>query len=155
ADVTTLDGQKLNGDLVSIDEKAVVIKTASGEVTTPVPRMLVVELPGAATPAKMPDKYFDVELIDGSLFHCQQFRLKGKNAELVILPNKKLTVPMTSVLYILADAQDVAIQKEWQTIMEDRGRIDRFFVRKGNRLDGLEGTFGDADANGKNISFSK
>src|SRR5262249_33874909 len=34
-----------------------------------------------------------------------------------------------------------------------RGKRDRFFLRKDSRLDGLEGTFGDADPDGKQIAF--
>jgi hypothetical protein len=152
ADVTTLDGQKYSGELVSIDDRVVVIKTASGQETTPVPRMLVVELP--ATGIKMPEKYIDVELVDGSLFHCQQFTLRGKNVDLVLLPNKKLTVPMSAVLYVLLDAQDANTQKQWQEIVADRGKSDRFFVRRDARLDGLDGTFGEADPNGTTIEFT-
>ncbi|HLW66174.1 MAG TPA: NPCBM/NEW2 domain-containing protein [Gemmataceae bacterium] len=151
AEITTLDGKKYSGDLVRIDEAAVVVKTGSGEESTPVPRMLVVET--GATFGKPPDKFIDVELVDGSLLHCKQLTLRGKQVELVILPEKKLTLPMEKVLYILVDAQDQKTQKEWQEILADKGKRDRFYVRKDDRLDGLDGTFGDADADGKFITF--
>ena len=151
AEITTLDGKKLSGELVRIDEAAVVVKTGNGEESTPVPRMLVIET--GATLGKPPDKFIDVELIDGSLFHCKQFTLHGKQVDIVVLPEKKLRLPMEKVLYILVDAQDQKTQKEWQEILADKGKRDRFFVRKDDRLDGLEGTFGDADADSKTITF--
>lgn len=153
ADLTTLKGKKLSGDLVSIDDKAVVIKSGGGEVSTPLPEILqlILQTPSAA---KMPEKYVDIELIDGTLLHCSKFTLKGKQVELTVLPDWKLTVPMRSLFYILTDAQDPAKRKEWDTITSERTKSDRYFVRQNNRLDGLEGTFGDGSDDGKQIAFT-
>ena len=154
ADLNTLKGKKVTGELVAVNDQTIVLKTATGEVATPVPEAMVLQL--AATPeVKFPDKYTDVELIDGTLFHCKSFLLqdKGKTLELVALPDKKITLPLSKVAYVLTDAQDPKIQREWQEIFADRGKRDRFFVRQGDRLDGLEGTFGEADAAGKSIQF--
>ena len=152
AELTTLKGKKVSGDLVSADEKTVVIKTADGNVSTPVPEILAVEL-NQKPEVKFPEKYVDVELTDGTLFHCKQFALRGKNIELTVLPEFKLTLPTRNVVYILNDAQDPKLQKEWQNILAERGRTDRFAMRRDDRLDGLEGTFGDADEKGEYIPF--
>jgi len=152
AELNTLKGKKIAGDLVSADDKTIVIKTAGGDVATPVPEAMQLTLSTAPAP-KFPEKYIDVELIDGSLLHCAAFSLKGKQVELTILPNVKLTIPMSVVAYILNDAQDAKTQKEWQEVIADRGKRDRFFVHKDNRMDGLDGTFGDADPDGKQITF--
>ena len=40
AELNTLKGKKITGDLVSADEKVIVIKTASGEVITPLPEAM-------------------------------------------------------------------------------------------------------------------
>src|SRR5258706_12111658 len=103
ADLNTLKGKKLTGELVSADDQAIVIKTAAGNVATPVPEALQLTLP--ATPAKMPDKYTDVELIDGSLFHCKSFSFKGKTLVLEVLPGTARSIPMEKVAYVLTDAQ--------------------------------------------------
>jgi hypothetical protein len=152
AELNTLKGKKISGELVSADDKAIVIKTSGGDVATPVPEAMQLQL-SSQTALKLPDKYIDVELIDGTLFHCAGFTLKGKQVELTVVPQMKLTVPMSVVAFILMDAQDPRTQKEWQEVIADRGKRDRFFVRKDNRLDGLDGTFGDADAAGKQIDF--
>ena len=151
ADLNTLKGKKLTGDLVSMDDQSIVIKTATGNVSTPVPDALQLTL--AAATAKMPDKYIDVELIDGTLFHCSAYTFKGKTLVLTVLPGMTRSIPMEKVAYILTDAQDPNTRKEFDTIFTDRGRRDRFFLRKDNRLDGLEGTFGDASDDGKTIAF--
>ena len=95
ADLTTLKGKKHSGELVSIDDKAVVIKTAEGEVSTPLPEILQLTLQ-APPQVKFPDKFIDVELIDGTLLHCSGFSLKAKEVQLTVLPDWKLTVPMKS-----------------------------------------------------------
>src|SRR6516162_8676930 len=152
AELNTLKGKKLTGDLVAVTDQVIVLKTATGDVSTPLPEAMQLQL--AAPPeVKLPDKYTDVELIDGTLFHCKSFLLKGKTIEFVALPDKKITLPLAKVAYILTDAQDPKMQKEWGEIFADRGKRDRFFLRKDDRLDGLEGTFGDADADGKSIPF--
>ncbi|MFL5339516.1 MAG: NPCBM/NEW2 domain-containing protein [Gemmataceae bacterium] len=152
AELNTLKGKKITGELVSVNDQAIVLKTATGEVTTPLPEAMVLQLSAAAEP-KLPEKYTDVELIDGTLFHCKSFVLtdKGKSIELTALPDKKIKLPLAKVAYILNDAQDPQVQREWQDIFADRGKQDRFFLRQGNRLDGLPGTFGEADD--KSIHF--
>lgn len=152
AELTTLKGKKVSGELVSADANSVVIKTAEGNVPTPVPEILTIDLESKAE-VKYPEKYIDVELVDGTLFHCKQFKLSGKSIELVALPDFKLTLPLRKVAYILTDAQDAKLQKEWQNILSERGRGDRYFVRREDRLDGLEGVFGEADAEGRSIPF--
>ena len=80
--------------------------------------------------------------------------MSGKQLQLVVLPDIKLSLPTSSVSYILIDAQNPATRKEWDAIVSERTKSDRFFVRQNNRLDGLEGTFGDASADGKEIDFT-
>ncbi len=153
ADLSTLKGKKYTGDFVSIDDKAVVIKTVEGDVATPLPEILQL-IVQAAPAVKIPDRYIDVELIDGSLLHCSQVTLKAKQVELTMLGNTQLTVPMSAVFYVLNDAHDAGTRREWDGIVSERAKSDRFFVRQNNRLDGLEGTFGDASADGKQIDFT-
>jgi hypothetical protein len=150
-ELNTLKGKKLTGQLVSADGQAIVIKTEAGEVATPLPEALQLTL--STTPAKMPDKYLDVELIDGSLFHCTSFSFKGKTLVVNVLPGITRSIPMEKVAYILNDAQDPNTRNEWDKIFADRGRSDRFFIRNNNQLDGKAGTFGEANAAGTTITF--
>jgi hypothetical protein len=152
-DLTTLKGKKITGDLVAADDKVVTIRAGDGNVVTPVPEIFSVDFP-AKSEMKLPDKYISVELVDGTMFNCHGFKLSGKSVELSIVQGLRITVPMSAVAYILTDAQDPKIQREWQRVLSDRGRMDRYFVRRDDRLDGLEGTFGEADAKGEVIPFT-
>src|SRR5262249_4479431 len=153
ADLSTLKGAKHSGDLVGLDENAVVIRAGGSDVTTPVPEILQLVLKDAAA-TKLPAKYIDVELIDGTLFHCSAVALKGKKADLALTSGMRLSLDLTSISYILNEAQEEATRKEFGNILAERIKSDRYFVRKDSRLDGLEGTFGDAPADGKTIGFT-
>jgi hypothetical protein len=153
ADLSTLKGAKHSGELVSIDEGAVVIRSGGSDVSTPVPEIMQLMLKDAAA-AKLPAKYIDVELIDGTLFHCAAVALKGKKADLALTSGLRLNLDLTSLAYVLNDAQDEAVRKEFGNIVAERVKSDRYFVRKDSRLDGLEGTFGDAAGDGKTMAFT-
>jgi hypothetical protein len=154
ADLSTLKGGKFSGDLVSVDDKAVVIRSGDKDVTTPLPEILQLVLRDAAT-TKLPEKYVDVELVDGTLFHCSAVALKGKKADLALTSGMRLTVDLGVVVYVLNGAQDEPTRKEFGNIVAERVKSDRYFVHNSGRLDGLEGTFGDAAADGKTIAFTQ
>src|ERR687884_104200 len=92
--------------------------------------------------------YYDVELTDGTVLHCAEVVLQGKNAELTVLPELKVTVPLTSVFTILRDAQDAKNRDDWQKFLAQRGRLDMAVVRDGEKLSGLDGTFGNGVGDG-------
>jgi NPCBM/NEW2 domain len=155
ADLQTLAGKKVTGDLVSVDDKAVVIKTPAGDVRTPLADLLEINFSNA--PAQLPGKYNLVELTDGTLLHCADFKIKGKELEMTVLPDLPVKVPLPSVFYVLRNAQEPKIKQQWQSILAERGKRDVFYLLKktdqGDKLDGLDGTFGDADAQGERIEF--
>ena len=95
ADVQTLTGKRYTGDLASLDKHGLVLRTAAGDVRVPVADVLAVDLPGPETPPK--GGWFDVELTDGSVLHCPRVALKGKTAELTVLPDLQVTVPLSAV----------------------------------------------------------
>lgn len=152
ADVQTLSGKKLSGDMVGLDKQAIVLKTSSGEVRHPLADVLQIDLPSPEVPPK--SGWFDVELSDGSVLHCSQVLLKGKSAELTVLPDLPLTVPLSAVFSILRDAHDPAVKALWQKFLPTRGRLDTVVVTSGDKFDGLGGTFGDGTPAGDGIEFT-
>jgi len=152
ADVQTLSGKKLSGELVGLDKQTVVLQTAAGEVRHPVADVLRIDLPGGEAPAK--GGWYDVELSDGTTLHCSQVLLKGKNAELTVLPALPLTVPLAAVFTVLRDAHDPAVKADFQKFLRTRGALDTVVVRSGDKLDGLGGTFGDGTPAGDAIEFT-
>jgi NPCBM/NEW2 domain len=153
AELHTLTGKTISGDLVKASEKEVVLSTSSGRVATPVSEILQIDFQREASlPAGA--KYTDVELIDGSLLHCSRFVLKGKQAELKLAgADLPLTIPIGTISYVLNDAQEQATRQQWQEkFVGKKGNQDVLVVKREGVLNGVEGTLGDANDKGE-ITF--
>jgi hypothetical protein len=144
-ELQTLSGKVLTGEVVSLSEKEVVFKTATGQVTTPVNDILQIELQREGTLAAGL-KYTDIELADGSVLHCTQFAIKGKDVEVTLAAsNIKAKVALGSIASFLNEANDAAVRKEWQEkIVSKRGNQDVLAVKVNDVVNGLDGTFGDS-----------
>ena len=121
AELRTLSGKSITGELVGLNGKEVVIRGEGGSpVATPLTDVMALELqPAAALPANV--KVTLVALTDGSVLYCSQLRPKGKQAELTLASAEDparnplvLTVPLAAVSYFFNDAQDPAVRQEWQ-----------------------------------------
>jgi hypothetical protein len=149
-EVRTLAGQTTKGTLETINDKEVVVS-----VQGPIALAQVVDLTFPENPATNPDgKFSDVELVDGSLLHCNQVTLKGKNVELRLVSGQEIKdLPLAVISYVLNDAQDVNVRNQWQGFLTKRGNRDLVAIKsKGGVVNPLDGTFGDPDNEGK-IAF--
>src|SRR5262249_11003508 len=89
AELQTLKGEKMTGEVVSISDKEVVFDKGTEKVTVPILQVLHIDY---NPPGKLPanSEYSDVELTDGTLFHCSKVTLKGKNVEVTLLSGQEL-----------------------------------------------------------------
>jgi hypothetical protein len=154
AELRSLAGKSVTGELAALDDKEVVLKGDGGPVATKVDDVIEVKLrePG---PLPAGTKYSDVELTDGSLLHCSQVLIKGKQVELTVLPDLKVTVPLSAVSYVLNGAQDAKVREEWQQLLAKKGNRDILAIRAEDVLNQVEGTFGDGDDKGERIEFER
>src|SRR5262249_52982639 len=104
----TLAGKKIEGELVSISDKEIVVRAKEGPVITPVLAVLDLELQSSTAPAE--PKFTDVMLIDGTLLHCLQFGLKGKQVEVKLVGGAEVKLPLETVSYVLNNAQDSKVR---------------------------------------------
>jgi hypothetical protein len=111
---------------------------------------LQLELPPTEPPPK--GAHTVVELTDGSVLHCSAVEAKGNALELTVIPDLKVSVPMTSVFTLLRDAHDPKVRQDWQDFLTKRGRLDMVVIRSDDKLNGLEGTFG--NGTGDAIEFT-
>jgi hypothetical protein len=141
ADLQTLTGKQVSGELVGLDKQAAVIRTAGGDtVRVPVGDLLQITLPAGDPPPR--GAHAAVELTDGSVLLCSAVAIKGGSVELTVIPDTKVTVPLTGIFTILRDAHDPKIRQEWGDFLAKRGQLDMVVVRSDDKLNGLEGTFG-------------
>lgn len=157
-ELTTLAGKKVVGELVKAEVAGIVMQTPSGPVSTPPTEAAALDF-GVAQKDISAAKFIDVELLDGSLLHCTSFAVKGSNAEVALLTldgtlGTTLKIPVASIYYMVRDANEPKNRLDFQTLVRNRGRRDILVYRGDTKLDGSEGTFGEADADGKSISFT-
>src|SRR5438309_11731091 len=91
--VRTLSGATLEGELVGISDKEVVLRINEMPSATPIAAVLEITLP-ALPPLDQEGKITDIELVDGTLFHCSMFNLKGKEVEFKTLLGQSIKVPL-------------------------------------------------------------
>ena len=173
AELATLDGKKLTGEIVGISGNELTFKSPAGEekflvttiasvVTGPAPKALDTGM-----------KHATVELTDGSLFRCSEVAIKGDAVELKLLSPgptgptamspRTLTIPMRPALYAInREAGDLKLDQDFRNLLRARSTHDRFvFKRKGATEQGKEiqlldvstGTFGPGDADAGTIQF--
>jgi NPCBM/NEW2 domain len=157
ADVATLSGKKLTGEVISVDSKSVRLKAADGDQTIPITDLVMVDL-GNGMKDLGTAPYILVELIDGTQLLCRDFKIRGKDTTLTLLGDGKgkgasVSVPNATLFYILRDAQDAKNRLDFQSILSKRGKRDQLVFKRGDQLDALEGTFGDGDDEGTKIDF--
>lgn len=153
ADVTTLKGEKLVGDLIALNDRELVLRVEGREQVVPLADLLAIQLrdPGSAS---LPKQFIDVELVDGSMLRGSAAIIKGKKLHLVLVDGREMTIDVPRIAYVLNNAQDPIVRKAFDAVYAERVKSDRFFVRRDSRLDGLEGTFGDGSEDGKSIAFT-
>jgi hypothetical protein len=151
--VRTLNGKTEAGELVSVSNKEVVVRTKAGAIATPIAE--VVELAMGGTPNPLPDtRYSDVELLDGSLLHCSRVAIKGDQVELRLVSEQDIKVPLKAVGWVLNDAHDPKARDEWRGLIARRGNLDLLGVRDTEgKTNMVEGTFGSGGSDGTTIDF--
>jgi hypothetical protein len=156
ADLRTLKGDTISGDVVSLTDKEVVILRSGERVTTPLTQVLQIDYNPRGKPPT--DAFADVELTDGSLLHCSKFNITGKEITLSLLAGQDVRVPLTAVSNILNQAHLERNRGEWDARLADRKakmkRRDALAIRKDDVLNTLDGTLGDGDDKGETIAFT-
>lgn len=154
AELRTLSGKTMTGEPVGADEQQLIFRTESGNVPVPFAEILQVELIKQNELKPLPKETFiDVELSDGSLLHCRSVELKVAAVAVELLAGPKVRFPLSAVSWILNQAEDSTVQKEWQDILTKRGNRDLLAIRAGENINKLEGTLGEADDKGETIEF--
>ena len=155
AELRTLKGETVSGEVVRVTDKEVVIAAGGRQVVTPL--ALVLQLNYTTGGGKLPAEYADVELTDGSLLHCKAFTIKGKEVELTLGLDgpgaAALRLPLTAVANVLAEAHNEKYRRDWNDRVAKKQRRDQVAVRKEGVVNVVPGTLGEADADGKAIEF--
>ncbi|SRR5579875_759614 len=152
AELHTLKGNILKGELENITDKEIVLRQNGKSSATPLAEVLKLDFPAVA-PVKLEGTYSDIELTDGSRLHCKEWTIKAKQVELTTLAGQQIKLPLEAVSNILNDAQEEKYRKDWAERLARKRRRDMAVLIRDGTINAVEGTFGDADAEGKGIAF--
>jgi hypothetical protein len=161
AELTTLDGKKLTGEIVSITGSDLTFKPATGgEEKLLVTTIAAITTGQNAKGVESGKKHTVVELTDGSVFRCQSIAVKGKMLEMKLMGASPRTVTVLlrddeggAVFSVNREAGDLKLDQDFRNILRNRRKAYDVWVKKGKSdagdakefLDAVEGTFGDGD----------
>jgi hypothetical protein len=157
AELVTLDNKKATGEISGFTADGVKFKSGGMEQVYEYTKLeSITIIPNAGDPA-LGAKGIEVELIDGTLFHCTDFRIKNKTAILTLAakagPGKTVEFPANHILYMIRDVSDPKLNQAFRNHLRKRGRVDLWIIKGTDTLDAVEGTFGDGDDKGEIITF--
>ncbi|MCI0639997.1 MAG: NPCBM/NEW2 domain-containing protein [Gemmataceae bacterium] len=153
-ELRTLGGKQISGTLTSITDTEVILKTADGEVKTPLSQILALDVRKAKDIA--PDaKVSAVRLLDDTVLQCQSVKFLGNDVALSLYSGVTLKLPLQNVVWILHDAQDAAIKKRFDEMLAEKVRRDRIVILREGVLNSLDGTLGEVDAKGTTVQFKR
>jgi hypothetical protein len=153
AELQTLKGEKITGDVVRINDKEIVLKHGGKEVATPAVQVLYLTFPANA-PVRLEDKYIDVELTDGTLLHCKEALIKGDQIEMRMLAGQEVKLPLKGISNILYNAHDENHRRDWTERVGRKRRQDILALLKEGVVNPLSGTLGNGDEAGTHIDFT-
>jgi hypothetical protein len=148
----TLKGDVLKGDLENITDQEIVLKEGGKTTAMPLADVLKLDFP-SVTLVKLEGRYSDLELTDGSRLHCKEWTIREKQVELKTMAGQEIKVPLSAVANILNDAQEEKYRKDWAERLSRKRRRDIAVLLKNDVPNPIEGTFGEADSEGKGIEF--
>jgi hypothetical protein len=152
AELQTLKGDKITGDVVRISDKEIVLSSGGKEVSTPVPQVLRLEFPDHAR-VRIEDAFADIELTDGTLLHCKEFKIKGKQVEATTVSGLSVKFPLSAVANLVNGAQDDKVRKEWTERIRKKYKKDILAVLREGIVNPVDGTIGEGSEDGKEINF--
>jgi hypothetical protein len=153
----TLTDTPVSGELVGVNAKSVIFKVAGNKVETPLDQVLSVDIAPApkAPPAEKDAEYIDVELTDGTLLHCGQFAIKGKEVQLTLLSGQAVKFPLADLRWYLTEAHDRTFREDWERYLAKKTNFDQLIVNAGPTiLDSAQVTIIAVDEKGENVDFT-
>jgi hypothetical protein len=149
-----LKGDKLKGNLVSLNDKEIVLQVDGKPQITPTEQTLQLDFGPIAS--LKDQKYTEVQLVDGSLLRCTNLAFKGKEITVTLLSGQAVKVPMSSIGQIMNEANDLKLATEWKSLFAGKKRSYDVVVARTSAggLNQLEGTFYEASEDGKQIEFT-
>jgi hypothetical protein len=160
ADLSTLAGKKYKGDLVSVDANVLTFRTEVGPVGVAVKEVFAVDFGHRVEAPAKGTAYAEIELTDGSVIRCADFKIRKKAVEPKLLHANgpeapKVELGMESLFTVLRGADDAKNREDWKRIVALRGKRDQFVIKRDDGFEPAPGTVIEGDADGDAVTFER
>jgi len=161
AEVITLDGKKLTGDLLAVEKERLILRVGQAQVPVPNNTIQAVDW-GRAVPAEPKGtKYHEIELTDGSTLRVSRFSIKQRQVECEPLegpegvPPPRYDLTLDVVFFIMRGAEDPTLRTAWKKMLNARGKRDLYVIREGDTFNFLQGTIHGGTPDGLRLDFER
>lgn len=148
--MTTLDGESLKGELISLNSKQVVVQGEVEEQSIAVDQLMLLHLTEAKADSKLATQF--VTLGDQSSLGFESINVNEKNAIIQTPLLGEQTVDVGEIRNIRWGALDEKVTESWSDLESRGARDDLLIFRKGDLLDYVAGSVSNVDEKGVTIS---
>lgn len=158
AGLRTLKGANLQGKVVSFSANELLFAVGSENKKVPFEEILQIDFEPQSAFPQGPISL--VEFTDGSLLHCSKVEILGQTLRFTLGQAPAVETPLVKVSWILFDGRNAKDRATWAERVSKKRKRDVLAVQIKDADTGegvlnlLEGTLGEASADGKTIDFS-
>ncbi len=147
AEVETIVGDRLVGELVELNDESLVLKVGTESRTIKSSLVLEIRQPVPVVPLPPGPR---VELLDGSRLSCKEVTVGRDRARLTLHSGAETQLPTNRVASIRLGESSPALDDAWNSLKDRESKNDLLVVRKDDVLDFLPGVAGEF---GEKITF--
>lgn len=131
-----LEGPAIDGQLVTLDERNVTLRTAVGAQTLEARDISIVQprTTIGAVDVPMSEYGMDVALVDGSLLAVERFTVQGDRAILKLFGGGEAVAPIRAVRAARFNKQGETVRRQWLEILTGSAAADVIVIRKVTRV---------------------
>ncbi len=146
--LTDLNGQSVQGDLMSMNRQSIVLSVDGAEKSFP--RADVVEITQQVDNSKLMPAVgqMEVRLVGGSILKLKSLKRTGEICQLVTGDGDTIEVPAKAISQVLVSGLRSGLEERWNELASSSQTTDLLIVKKNDNLDFVSGVIGDIDESG-------
>lgn len=145
ADVSTVDGESVTGDIVALDAGTLTVEVDGASKEVPLESVLQVRLPKSGESPGLDEGDLRLDLHHGGHLNCRQIVMEDRTVVADSVVAGKLRIPLSAVVAVRFRPADPAVDDKWTELIQSDPDRDLLVVRNGDVLDRLDGTISSLD----------
>lgn len=128
-EATTLEGESVGGQIVSLDTQTAVVQTEDGRRDIPLARLLTLSFPHARV-SSPPRGLSEVTLLGGGRFFAESVQATREGLQFTSPSMGEVQVPLQSAAHIRFQNLDSTLAETWRDLTRRELRSDLLVIRK-------------------------